>query len=434
MTDVLKPPSSATRLCGMRVVVLVIVLLVRSATSSANAQAPLFEFNSAFWINLHHYLHALGRAGQPLTESLPAAAARPERDAWDTAIATYRERYGKRSLLFDDELVGVKLALAAAGDETLDTGALPASLHAALTAAAPIYRRLVWPEHDAANRRTIAAARQLVGQHGAAIASRLAASYGARWPSTPIRVDFVHDAGPPGNAYTFSEPTQVTIAAVDSRHGGLSLLEVLFHEASHRWDATLMTEVDAAAMQQNTRVARDLWHALLFFNAGTITADTLRAAGIRDYEMYADKQRLFTGRWVGWREPIATYWTAFLAGAMTRQDAVARIVREIAPARPRTLGEAADPGRGAVAAWGLRRLDDAAVEEVNVPPRQVEPPFVVRDHADRGAVAVQLAKHLHQRLAALRVEIARGLIGEQDRRAPRDGAGNGHQLLVPTRE
>jgi hypothetical protein len=41
---------------------------------------------------------------------------------------------------------------------------------------------------------------------------------------------------------------------------------------------------------------------------------------------------------------------------------------------------------------------------------------VVGDHADGGAVAVQLAQQPHHGLAVLRVEVAGGLVGEQDRR------------------
>jgi hypothetical protein len=55
-------------------------------------------------------------------------------------------------------------------------------------------------------------------------------------------------------------------------------LELLFHEASHGWDAVLMKEVSAAAERLDRQAPRELWHVLLFFNAGFITADVLAAA------------------------------------------------------------------------------------------------------------------------------------------------------------
>jgi hypothetical protein len=325
ISQLLRP---SRRLTDMRSAI-AIVWLVALTPAPVGAQAPLFDFHSAFWINLHHYLHALGRPGG-LTETLPADATASERQAWTDAVTTYRTRYGMRSLVFDEELVRVKLVLAAAESrEPLEPAGLPDAMYAALVSAAPVYRRHAWPAHDAANRRTIADAGQLVGRHGRTIATRLAATFGATWPSTPLRVDFVPDAGPPGNAYTTNDPTHITIAAADPRHGGLHLLEVLFHEASHGWDATLIREVDAAATQQGVRVRRDLWHALLFYNAGVITSDVLAAAGIGGYEMYADKEGMFTGAWP-YRPAIARHWSAFLAGTISRPDAIARIVTDVA--------------------------------------------------------------------------------------------------------
>ena len=287
----------------------------------------MFDFHSAFWVNLHHYLHALARSSGPLKQSLPDAATAREREAWSAAVASYRDRFGKRSLLFDDELVNANQELMRLESSDTLSASIPESMRTVLTSAAPIYRAHVWSAHDNANRAAIAEARGLVATYGAAIAPRLAASFGSTWPAQPIRVDIVHDAGPPGNAYTVSEPTHITMAASDPRYRGIAVLEILFHEASHRWDATLMNEVAAAAKQHDVRPPRDLWHALLFFNAGAITADALAAAGIRDYQMYADKQQLF-GRVWQMRPAIARHWPAFLAGTLSRQDAIARIVRE----------------------------------------------------------------------------------------------------------
>jgi hypothetical protein len=301
--------------------------LVLLVASPARGQAPLFDFHSAFWINLHHYLHALGRSNSPLTEPLPQSATPAERETWAAIVAKYRDTYGNRPLLFDGELVKAKLALAAAASRpSLGAGVVLPAMQAALESAAPIYRKHLWAAHDQLNQQTMAEARALLKQHGAPIAARLAASYDTTWPSQPIRIDFVYNAGPPGNAYTTNDPTHITIAR-DPRHAGFALLELLFHEASHGWDAILMREVDEAARQLKVKPPRDLWHALLFVNAGMITADVLAAAGTPNYEMYVDKQKLFA--WMGpWRAPVASHWPAFLAGTIDRREAIARIVRD----------------------------------------------------------------------------------------------------------
>jgi hypothetical protein len=294
------------------------------------AQPSLFEFNSSFWINLHHYLHALARVPGALMEELPATASAAERERWNTAVASYRERFGKRSLLFDEELVDAKARLAMAGDaDSLAAAKLPDAHRDILESAAPIYRRYWWKTHDAANRRFIDALRPLLARHGASVAKRLAGTFGATWPASPIRVDLVHDAGPPGNAYTISEPTTITVAATDPRHQGNASLEALFHEASHRWDATLMQEVDAAAARLGVRSPRNLWHGLLFYNAGSIVSDALRAAGVADYRMYMESEQMFDRAYRGMRPAITTHWPAFLAGNLTRQQAIERIVRDV---------------------------------------------------------------------------------------------------------
>src|SRR5688572_12706597 len=79
---------------------------------------------------------------------------------------------------------------------------------------------------------------------------------------------------------------------------------------------------------------------------------------------------------------------------------------------------------------GQRFLDHAAVEQVNVSRRVRGVARVVRHHADRGAGLVQLLEEVHHRLAVLRVEVAGGLVGQQDRRLATDRARDGDALLL----
>src|SRR6185437_4854635 len=65
-------------------------------------------------------------------------------------------------------------------------------------------------------------------------------------------------------------------------------------------------------------------------------------------------------------------------------------------------------------------LDDAAVEEVDRTIGVPRIPWVVRDHADRRAFAVQFAQQLHDGFAVLGVEVSGRLVRQQDRRRPGD--------------
>ena len=65
-----------------------------------------------------------------------------------------------------------------------------------------------------------------------------------------------------------------------------------------------------------------------------------------------------------------------------------------------------------------RRLDDPSVEEVNGPTGNFPPPRIVRHKADRRPGLVQLGEHLDHHTGLVRIEIAGGLVGEQDLRPP----------------
>jgi hypothetical protein len=102
---------------------------------------------------------------------------------------------------------------------------------------------------------------------------------------------------------------------------------LIFHEASHHWDQRLMKDVDDAARTLGRRAPPNLWHALLFYNAGRIAADTLASAGQRDYVLMMTEGKIFDAP--GWHAAIARHWPDFLSGKMSRPDAILRILRDL---------------------------------------------------------------------------------------------------------
>src|SRR5215208_4694013 len=73
---------------------------------------------------------------------------------------------------------------------------------------------------------------------------------------------------------------------------------------------------------------------------------------------------------------------------------------------------------------------DTAVEEMDGAIGVCCVARIVRDHADRRAAAVQLAKQFHYRFAVRRIEVTRRLVGEEDERIAGDCASNGNALLL----
>jgi len=309
-----------------------LIALALAALDATQASRPLFEFRVSFWNSLHHELHAVSRAkpASPalVSDDLPEAA----RAGWTRALEAYRS-LGRRSLLFDEGLASLSAVLSTLDDAPLDKAPIAPAIRAALEAAAPAYRAAAWPAHQREAQAFIDRVTPLLAQHGPAIAAPLAASYGARWEGV-VPVDVVRDAGPPGNAHTTARPrAHVTIAATDPRHQGLAALELLFHEASHGWDTTLVDELTRAARAEGRVIPQDLWHAVLFFAAGEYTRRTLVAAGVA-YEPYAVTQGLATGAFARVWPDVATTWTAWIDGKTSRQDAAAALVRAVGALPP----------------------------------------------------------------------------------------------------
>jgi hypothetical protein len=222
-------------------------------------------------------------------------------------------------------MVDIKSALRGAEVKTsLDGIKIEADLRATLERLMPIYRKHWWPEHDRANRAWIAAVQPLLERHGTALSQALTRTYDTRWPNDPVPVDLSVTAGPTG-AYTTGPPTHVTISSSEPSHQGLAALEMLFHEGSHSPVSNLFPRVRQAASDQKVSVPPQLWHGVLFYTAGELTARELRAHGIA-YTPYG-RPDLYTNLCgARCREKIAEYWTPRLDGKRSIADSLSRLV------------------------------------------------------------------------------------------------------------
>src|SRR5215218_5464220 len=78
--------------------------------------------------------------------------------------------------------------------------------------------------------------------------------------------------------------------------------------------------------------------------------------------------------------------------------------------------------------------DHPSVLELNDPIAISGVRFRVRHLDDRGALAVQLLEQFHDLLGLGGVEVARGLVRQDQLRAGNDGPGDGDELLLAARE
>jgi hypothetical protein len=290
------------------------------ATVSANAQEkPLFTFHSNAWLNLHHYVRAVAR-GAPGPSGLTAE----EQKQWAAGVEFYKP-YASRDVLRDDGMVAIASALRGAeGRSNLEGISIEREVKSALERLMPVYRTHGWSDHDRANRDWITTIVPLVEHHGAAISQSLRRIYGVTWPAEPMYVDLSVVAGPGG---AFSVNNHITISSTDPGYRGYAGLEMVFHEASHGlalFDA-LIQPLNRIAAEQKVALPPQLWHAVLFFTAGEVTARDLKARGI-DYTPYANAAFYDNMCRAGCRNKIAEHWTPRLDGQRSIPEALSGLV------------------------------------------------------------------------------------------------------------
>ncbi len=311
-------------------------------SEKASAPLPVFEFHSGFWLNLHHTLYRQARlqrgssataTGGSISNLSPA-----EQRAWSSAVAFYARTYADKDLTVSLEMILVKNQLgdfetcedlAGLKNKSCDAG-LPAKLTEALAAAASVYRAHLWPEHDRANRRWIAAVAPLVRRNGVDLSHRLAEIYQTNWPRDRIRVDVTSYASSTG-AYTTQEPLRVTVSSSDPRNQGPEALEVLFHEASHGISDLVQEAIYRECRQREKPIPRDLWHALLFYTTGEVIrpldlTGPDRSAPSAGYVPYAVREGLYKRGWENYLRVLTQYWQPYLDGSVTFDDAIAHMV------------------------------------------------------------------------------------------------------------
>jgi len=99
--------------------------------------------------------------------------------------------------------------------------------------------------------------------------------------------------------YTSLSPTHVVmISSPKAGHPKGNWVEILYHEASHhlifgRSGFVGGTINDVAGILKK-RPLRSLWHAYLFYFSGVVTRDALRKQGIKDYQLYMIRNRVFS--------------------------------------------------------------------------------------------------------------------------------------------
>lgn len=302
-------------------------LLPARAASAEPVVVERYHLQSNPWVNLHQRLMHEVQFESPSAETLSGEDAA----AWRRAVEAYREFLGDRSALFDDDLVRLNAALSETQGPELPAS-IPAAATEVLRAAMPIYERTQWPQDDRVNRFWIALAEPMLASAAAELIAAHERTYGIPFPPR-IRVD-VSARGWRFGAYTVGDrlKAHAVVSSADPSYQGFAALEMLLHEPSHaivaRSFGAIGGDLARAAEETGREPPRNLWHAILFYTSGELTRRALAERGIRDYEPYMYKGKMFEDGFRGFQGPLETHWQAWLDGEVSREEAVRRILLE----------------------------------------------------------------------------------------------------------
>lgn len=313
----------------MRLLLVTLVLASQTVT-------PIFRFETdGFWLNLHHFLHVLGRveakmpdirreavAGAPADEAGGLKAlSEADRQTWKEAVSFYAGGLSTLDTTFDPRLIDVTNQLKrAASDKPASAVKIDPAIAAALDRAAPIYRRVWWMRHRDANRAWLEGQQDSLKRFGPQVLTYVTRAYQEPWETGGYPVNISAWSNWAG-AYSTSFNLLV-VSSLNKGNQGLHGFEITFHEAMHQWDE----EIDARLLQltktHNLRFNDLLSHAMIFYTTG----EAVRSV-IPEHKPYADLAGIWNGRMGAFKPALDAHWKPYLDGKGTLQAALLGLLK-----------------------------------------------------------------------------------------------------------
>jgi hypothetical protein len=315
-------------------------------TAVAPRTSSLFTFQTDdFWLNLHHFLYALGlvEAKSPDASQPALAAAAPdlerglrrltedERRSWAEVVASYATRWSVKPPNAEPTADIVRALAATGGASTLATAHLDSALRGALERAAPIYRTGWWTTHRDGNRGWHSQIEPLIARYGEEVRAYVARAYGLDWPAAG-RVIRVTAYTTFQGAYSLVNGGLIVVSSVDPASQGMSGVETVFHETLHQWDPQTFGALNVQAKKLNVTVPRDLPHAMIFFTAGEAVRHVVPAY-VPAVDRFGIWQLNLSGASVPasrLKQPLLDTWKPYLDGRGTRDSALAALLAQAA--------------------------------------------------------------------------------------------------------
>lgn len=297
-----------------------------------------FALRSSFWLNLHNFLFLESKRARGIRNDSPSAMEDPEaapaparalnpaeREVWSRAVAYY-SAMAVRGHDTDSIVIRVNDRLAASDSvPEVGAGVYDGRLAEVLRAAAPVYRAVWWPAHDARNRAWIEEMQRLLARYEGCLAAPLAERLGGRWPDRPIRVDATVYASWSGAYTTMVGAPHITISTTAAASQHSAGLESLLHEGGHTMMDRLQTEVrEETRRQASASDPGELSHLLLFYTAGDLVARAIPSHR-PNAERFGIWRRSSRARTL--HRAVEREWGKWLAGERPMTVAVRALVR-----------------------------------------------------------------------------------------------------------
>ncbi len=311
-----------------------------STQKVAPSSAPFdeqFRLESKEWPNLHSFLYVLARSRMGAQDSRRVAVrdapsdlagfdtlSAEERKTWNDAIAVYQANAAGLDISHG-KLVDVNYAVAdlTSGQGIEAARGIPIELRDALQKAEPVYRKVWWPRHDAANQAWIRELRPQIRRYGPQIVQRLESAFQHPWAAGPLRVEVVAYANWAG-AFTTDDPPLITMSSLNEEHRGADAVEQLFHECSHLMMGTVDASLRSHAQKVGKELSRDVLHTILFYTVGQVVSQILP-----EHVPYAIHYGLWQGGWKKNYEMLKLYWQPYLDGKTSMDEAMDGLLRAI---------------------------------------------------------------------------------------------------------
>lgn len=314
--------------------------------SQPQSQTTRFDYRIEPLVDFYHYVReqVTRRGESDAPEELAAAVA---------AAGKLRETLGSSTLaweVLDQHLAqsttaaelkkafeGIPEKVRTFRGETIEIRDAAVAFAAALEAAEPAYRRLLWPKHEAALRAARKSIEERFQPKEAECVRYMVDSLGlAADPGDLVPVYLVHHSTWPG-AYTIRQQGGaglVFVSVAGEEFSGTLLFEIILHEATHALDIRtrdsgsvfkqIREGLEAAGMSPRDRNFRNIPHTIMFIQAG----ETIRRLVSKEHVHYGEPSGYY-GRMGEVAEVERPLWTAYLDGKMTREAAVAEILRAL---------------------------------------------------------------------------------------------------------